>query len=128
MWYEDVESLEMDYPDEHDEHMYIVPDLPYEPPWSTLSDDLPHLETVIDPLSTKLHFTPKKKPCRHNETCVICLEPVDYTCSTPLLLFCQQQCGQVFHATCLNKWKKTSCPICRCPVKPCGKVLCLNKT
>ena len=50
-----------------------------------------------------------KRTHKERTTCPICLA------TGPNWLFCNTQCGHVFHRTCINKWMegKSTCPICR---------------
>ncbi|EIE85080.1 hypothetical protein RO3G_09790 [Rhizopus delemar RA 99-880] len=43
------------------------------------------------------------------ETCSVCLEPLDENKSGILTIFCQH----TFHCHCLLKWRDGSCPVCR---------------
>ncbi|KAI9267350.1 hypothetical protein BY458DRAFT_512045 [Sporodiniella umbellata] len=43
------------------------------------------------------------------ETCSVCLEPLDESKSGVLTIFCQH----AFHCHCLLKWRDGSCPVCR---------------
>lgn len=114
MWYEDVDSMEMDYPDEFDQHMYILPEEHVSLPDLGLKVGC----AVAPPPTANINI----KPCRHNTSCAICLESIAYDKSdNQKLVYCQQQCGQVFHEQCMNQWERTSCPICRCKTKPCGR-------
>lgn len=42
------------------------------------------------------------------DTCAICLNPVRKTRNTREL-----PCGHLYHAECLEKWGKDTCPLCR---------------
>ncbi|CAO3703937.1 unnamed protein product [Rhizopus stolonifer] len=45
----------------------------------------------------------------NEETCSVCLEPLDENKSGILTIFCQH----AFHCHCLLKWRDGSCPVCR---------------
>ena len=108
----DMECLEIDYPDEPDLDMI------FEPPQMVYmcSEEILEQKEFVT-----VH------PCRHNSTCSICQEPIDYTCGSRGLVYCEYQCGNAFHESCLGHWKKNKCPLCRYSKKPSGRPTTKNK-
>lgn len=118
----DMESLEQDYPDEDDIHNYVMP-LPTYPQYFLCTSPTPR------DCNAKPH-TPLVDMCRYNDTCAICLDTIQYLDTGgrkgkqyhPHVVYCQYQCGQVFHTTCLHRWHQNTCPTCRHTQKPSGRV------
>lgn len=131
----DVESMEMDYPDDGDLHMYVLDDywlwsMNFETNYSQQYRDELELEAGSDlTMSTIIppQVTNKKVSCKHNDVCCICLERIDYTNNTNDVTYCEHQCGQSIHTKCIQQWTQDTCPYCRVDHRPIGKILPMQK-
>uniref|UniRef100_A0A6C0BPW3 RING-type domain-containing protein n=1 Tax=viral metagenome TaxID=1070528 RepID=A0A6C0BPW3_9ZZZZ len=105
----DPESIEIDYPDEpRDTDDFLDAD-------EYMTAFFPIRRISVSPLlSVRRLSKPPPQPRlvqpRTNKTCAICLEDLDGATS---LLYCHRGCGQRFHTSCLQAWKKKICPLCR---------------
>lgn len=105
---DDVESKELDYPDEEDlwESEYDGKNDPTQ--WQIFEDAkkttrLPERRNIVLPQIRKKR---KRVLPRETDTCCICLESL-----TKNLCFCDMECGTIFHKKCVNTI--IACPICR---------------
>ena len=107
----DVESLEIDYPDDGDDvQMYFTPEPQYE-----------NSVYIDSPINIIPDHPPIRTCCKYNITCSICLCSIKYE-NLCVLSYCEYQCGQVFHRNCIQLWHKDTCPICRHNQKPDGSI------
>ena len=63
-------------------------------------------EWILNKINAKV-FLLKTKKTPNDRTCCICLEEITHT------TIAITKCKHVFHKCCLNKWKKSTCPMCR---------------
>jgi hypothetical protein len=102
----DEESKELDYPDEDD----VI--------WSDVAPARTFREDERWRKLLQRHSSPKKQrvdlrkhiKIRKSDNCCICLSGYH---ANEKQSFCSVECGTVFHRTCLDKYNKTKCPVCR---------------